>query len=210
MAYAILKLRDPLFHSLWMIALSCEAFGCAYAGGSPLIESAARNEVEGKPEDPLQRTEPIRDQYDRTWDAGDILAGPAVLILGGPEASETSTRWDVDVVSPAVRGRGVKVHRVLDLSGVLTWLRTLVKDRLERSVTPPGTPILLDWDGAWAARFECDSARSTVLLLDQNGLEMARSEGPPDHGKSRRFRVELDHLAQSWSVPCDVKGITGE
>ena len=42
----------------------------------------------------------LEDQLGGRWAIGDVLAGPAFIIVGGVGASERSTRWDLEVVGP--------------------------------------------------------------------------------------------------------------
>jgi hypothetical protein len=118
------------------------------------------------------------------------MSSPSVVIAGGPGASGAMTRWDVEIVSPA-GGQGIPVLRVLDLSGVPRTVAWLVAARLEAGVEPPGTPILLDWDGEVAQALRCGSAEATVIVRGARGEVLERAFGTPDAASGERVRAAV-------------------
>lgn len=122
----------------------------------------------------------FQDQFGRSWPLSPLLEGPCILVLGSPDTAESSTRWDVEVISPALRSVTVPVFRVLDVSGVPRLFSPIVRARLRDNVRPPGTPILLDWEGRLHRLLAAARDRTTVLVLDGSGGEIFRAEGEPD------------------------------
>jgi hypothetical protein len=117
-----------------------------------------------------------------------------VLLLGTPGVSDVSTRWDLHCLTELERTGGVPVRRLLDLSGVPRFLEPVVKDRLRGSVEPPGTPVLLDWEGEAAAAFALEGPLPAVILVDHAGREVFRSGGSPDDDKARALRVRAAYV----------------
>jgi hypothetical protein len=110
----------------------------------------------------------------------EVLAGPGVILVGGPSAAGTTTRWDNEVVAPLASRMGLAVHRVLCLAGYPAALRPLVAARVRSGAKPPGVPVLLDWRNSLAETLMCSPAATTVLLVDRSGREVLRVEGAPD------------------------------
>lgn len=133
----------------------------------------------------------LEDQESRRWPLPDALQGPVVLLLGTPAVSDTSTLWDLDCLVDIDRNGDVPVRRLLDLSGVPRILESVVKGRLRKSVKPPGSPVLLDWDGEAARSFSSGDPLPVVILLDRAGREVFRSGGSPDREKAHELRARV-------------------
>jgi hypothetical protein len=138
---------------------------------------------------PREETRCLEDQEGRRWPLPDALRGPAVILLGTPGVSATSTRWDLDCLADLERRDGVPVRRFLDLSGVPRLFEPVVKEKLRGSVDPPGTPILLDWKGEAAGAFGREGPLPAVILIDGAGREVFRSGGSPDPAKTCALRA---------------------
>lgn len=133
----------------------------------------------------------LEDQLGGRWAIGEVLAGPAFIIVGGVGASERSTRWDLEVVGPLAARLGWKVHRVLCLSGYPRLFRGAVAARVRASARPPDARILLDWEDEVSRRLSCGADETTVIVLDSGGKDLGRLRGDPGPSGS----TELERIA---------------
>jgi hypothetical protein len=133
----------------------------------------------------------LEDQNGRRWLLAEALRGPAVLLVGTPGVSAASTRWDTDLLSNLEHDPGIRVHRFLDLRGVPRLLAATVKARLRRSVTPPGTPVLLDWEGEVAASLRHDGTLPVLVVTSLEGAEVFRTGGGLDPRKAAALRCAV-------------------
>ncbi len=114
---------------------------------------------------------------------------PRVLVLADREGSAQIASW----VEPLVAryGERIEIRGIALLAGVPAWLRPTLRSLFRRRLS---YPILMDWDGASAAKFDYGRGAALVVAVDAEGDEVWRAAGPADAERLAEAFRQLDAL----------------
>jgi hypothetical protein len=140
----------------------------------------------------------IKDQFGREHSA-DVLAGRAVLLVGGDRDARPGLEPWIDAVAGPRRATddsaAYLVVRVADLRKLPRLMRGMITSRAPRDTT---RRLLLDFQGVLAARYGFRAGTTNVIVLDRRGQVIARAVGTaPDASDAARLTAALRRAAAS-------------
>lgn len=168
--------------------------GCSSSPGPRAGESSSAAPPSSGPVVPPFELE---DQEGRTHRYPGSSERPTVLVLSGREAVPTNKEWDRWLL--ARYGAALQIYRILDLSDVPRLFRGYAIERVKEGAEPPGTPILLDWEGELLRRFSLRGDSTNILVVRPQGSVSAVVSGAPDAERTRRVAGELERLRDRGS-----------
>jgi len=143
----------------------------------------------------------LRDQFG-DWHTADPSPIEIFILVGGDKAaSEPTRRWAIEIGtlldSGSAVASAVKVVRLADLRGIPSFLRSVVAKQLRQRYS---TPILMDWDGQLAGRFDFAPGLANVAVVDRDGgvfLHLRAHQPEPDQIEQLAWVLEHLHVSES-------------
>ncbi len=141
----------------WLLLLALFAFAATPA--LTPVGGAAENLVGGQ-----SQSFTLADQYNRPRTIAFPTGKPLVLMLGDRGGSEQIEPWVRELYQRY--GDSVEIQGIAILRGVPSPIRPIIRSQL-RSRAPKS--VLLDWGGAVADMYRCQSDVCNVIVLDRQG-----------------------------------------
>lgn len=113
----------------------------------------------------------LEDQFGRRYDSSEFVDRRLIVIGGDREASNDTRAWAQEarklVDAETYQEASVEIIRVADLRAVPAGFRGLVAKKMRRNYE---TPVLMDWQGVVADRFEFQPGLANVVIVDELGV----------------------------------------
>lgn len=146
----------------------------------------------------------LEDPEQKQWDLGLLAGHPALVVLADRSASGESVEWGrgigaarpQSVATWIVPGK-VAVVSVADLRGVPGFAHGTARWIIAKMVGEQGAggpPLLLDWDGAVAARVDAREGVPNVRLYAPDGTLVLRDDGDATPERIARLAAAIDGL----------------
>jgi hypothetical protein len=153
----------------------------------------------------------LEDPEERQWDLAALAGHPTLLVVADRSASGESVEWGrrigaarpQSVAAWIVPGK-VAVVSVADLRAVPGFARGTARWIIAKMVGeqgPGGPPLLLDWDGAVAARIGAHDGVPNVCLYAADGTLVLRDEGDATAERIARLAAAIDGLVPPQAAP---------
>ncbi|OYT72491.1 MAG: hypothetical protein CFK52_04615 [Chloracidobacterium sp. CP2_5A] len=131
----------------------------------------------------------LADQYNRPRTIAFPTTKPLVLMLGDRVGSEQIEPWVRELYQRY--GDSIEIQGVAILRGVPGPIRPIVRSQL-RSRAPKS--VLLDWGGAVADMYRCQSDVCNVIVLDRQGRIATIVRGSASAERCRAVCQTLDRI----------------
>jgi hypothetical protein len=128
----------------------------------------------------------LKDQYEKSHVISFPRGKLSVLTIADRKGSAQLEAW----VQPIREkfGEQIEIHGLADVAGVPGPIRPMVREYFREKVE---YPVMLDWDGAVAARYGYVRKAALVLVIDRNGEIRHRVTGAADAAKLARVYEAL-------------------
>ena len=160
----------------------------------------------------------LEDHEERKWDLGLLAGHPVLLVVADRAASGASVEWGRGIaaarpqsVAPWITPGKVAVVSVADLRAVPGFARGTARWIIAQMVGEQGAggpPLLLDWDGAVAARIGALDEVPNVRLYGADGTLVLQDQGDATPEGVARLAAAVDGLVpppSSAGTPADAK-----
>ncbi|MFN8604170.1 MAG: hypothetical protein U0842_27140 [Candidatus Binatia bacterium] len=146
----------------------------------------------------------LEDPEEKKWDLSLLAGHPVLVVVADRSASGESVEWGrgigaarpQSVATWIVPGK-VAVVSVADLRGVPGFAHGTARWIIAKMVGEQGAggpPLLLDWDGAVAARIDAREGVPNVRLYAPDGTLVLRDEGDATPERIARLATAIDGL----------------
>ena len=146
----------------------------------------------------------LEDPDAKKWDLASLAGHPALIVVADRSASGESVEWGRGIGTARPHGVAawivpgkVAVVSVADLRGVPGFARGTARWIIAKMVGeqgPGGPPLLLDWDGAVAARIGAHDGVPNVRLYAADGTLVLSDEGDATPERIARLAAAIDRL----------------
>ncbi|MBM4246112.1 MAG: hypothetical protein FJ148_20325 [Deltaproteobacteria bacterium] len=146
----------------------------------------------------------LEDPDERPWDLGQLAGHPVLLVVADRAASGASVEWGRGIgaarpqsVAPWITPGKVAVVSVADLRAVPAFARGTARWIIAQMVGEQGAggpPLLLDWDGAVAARIGARDEVPNVRLYAADGTLVLQDQGDATPERVARLAAAVDGL----------------
>ncbi|MGQ9897054.1 MAG: hypothetical protein ACUVR8_05810 [Acidobacteriota bacterium] len=131
----------------------------------------------------------LTDQYNRPRTIAFPVNKPLVLMLGDRGGSEQIEPWVRELYQRY--GDSIEIQGIAILRGVPAPIRPIIRSQL-RSRAPKS--VLLDWGGAVADMYHCQSEVCNVVIIDRQGRISAIVRGGVSSERTRLVCQVLDRI----------------
>jgi hypothetical protein len=152
----------------------------------------------------------LEDPDERRWELSALAGHPVLLVVADRSASGESVEWGRGIGTARPQSVGawivpgkVAVVSVADLRAVPGFARGTARWIIARMVGeqgPGGPPLLLDWDGAVAARIGAHDGVPNVRLYAADGTLVLADEGDATPERVARLAAAIDGLVPGATV----------
>jgi hypothetical protein len=146
----------------------------------------------------------LEDPEEKTWDLAMLGGHPVLMVVADRSGSSESIEWGKGIgaarpqsVATWIAPGKVAVVSVADLRGVPGFARGTARWFIAKMVGeqgPGGPPLLLDWDGAVAARIDAHDGVPNVRLYAADGTLVLRDQGDATPERIARLAAAIDGL----------------
>jgi len=156
------------YRSLATMLLGC---GCVLGALMTVLGAAAAPATEPISTPSTELEFELEDQFGRRYDSSEFADKRLILVGGNREASNDTRAWALEalklIAAESAPNAQVELLRVADLRAVPAGFRGLVAKKMRRKYE---TPVLMDWQGVLADRFEFQSGLANVVIVDELGV----------------------------------------